>query len=118
MTALFKRTGNKGVITFKGELTLPHAEELRGVLVKALAETDDVSIAMEDVQDVDLSCLQLLCSAHRSAVRFQKRMVFSGELPRIFSDAVEAAGFARIAGCKLDCDHSCLWVAVTEVLHG
>lgn len=118
MNALFKRSGNKGVITLEGELTLPYAEKLRGVLLDALAAVDEVSIAFENVQDADLSCLQLLCSAHRSAVRIRKQVLSSGDQPRIFSDVVEAAGFVRSMGCKLDCGNSCLWVEKTEVLHG
>jgi len=86
--------------------------------MKALLDADAVSIAMEKVQDVDLSSLQLLCSAHRSAVRLHKQLAFSGDLPRIFSDAVETAGFERITGCKLDSGNSCLWAAVTGVRHG
>ena len=117
MTALFKQSGNKGVITLKDELTLPYAEELRDVLIEALEVTDEVSIAMENIQDVDLSCLQTLCSAHRSAVRSQKKMTFDKGLPWIFIDAAEVAGFSRLKGCKLDSENSCLWMSVRGARH-
>lgn len=107
----FTKTGNTGIITLEGELTLPHAEELRSILIKALIDTNDVSIAMKNVEDVDLSCLQLLCSANRSAARLKKQIAFTGSPPELFSELVEASGFARITGCKLDCGKSCLWAA-------
>ena len=117
MSATFKQTGNRGVITLSNDLTLPHAEELKKIFIKALVDTDDVSIVMENVHDVDLSCLQMLCSAHRSAVRFKKKVSFSGNLPQALKDAVRAAGFERLTGCRLDCEKSCLWMAVTGANH-
>jgi STAS domain len=84
---------------------------LKGIFIKALQDTDEVSIAMENVQNVDLSCLQLFCSAHRSAVRFKKHVAFSGSPPPAMRNASEAAGYARLKGCKLDCEKSCLWMA-------
>jgi anti-anti-sigma regulatory factor len=118
MSAIFTRTGNKGVITLDGDVTLQQAEELRRVLIKALVDADEVSLDMEKVQQADLSCLQLLCSAHRSAARFTKKFAFSGCPPKALKDAVETAGFSRVTGCKLDCDKSCLWMTVTGAHHG
>jgi ABC-type transporter Mla MlaB component len=117
MGTTLKQSGDKGFINLEGELTLPYAEELRSVLIKALLEADDISIAMENVQNVDLSCLQLLCSAHRSAVRLKKHVAFTGSVPKIFQNAVEAAGFARFTGCKQDCDKSCLWTLYAGERH-
>ena len=114
MGANFRNTGDKGVITLDGDLTISNAEELRKVLMKSLLEAEDVSIEMENLQNMDLSCLQLLCSAHRSAVRFKKRLCIRGVRPGTFNDLVAAAGFARSSGCRLDTDKSCLWAAVQE----
>lgn len=118
MGAIFTRTGNKGVITIDGDATLQEAEDLRRVLIKALVDADEVSLNMEKVQKVDLSCLQLLCSAHRSATRFTKKLAFSGRLPQALKNAVEVSGFSRVTGCRLDCDKSCLWMTVTGGHHG
>jgi anti-anti-sigma regulatory factor len=112
MQATFNQSGNKSVITLEGDLTLPHAEALKAVLTKALQESDDVTIAIVTVHNVDLSCLQLLCSAHRSAMRLKKQVTFIGSPPQAFNDAVEAAGLAGAAGCKLESGHSCLWMTV------
>lgn len=112
MSRGFTRSKNKGVITLEGELTLPHAAEMRKTFLKALLDSDDVSIAFGNVQDADLSCLQLLCCAHRSAVRLKKRVRFAGALPRIFEDLAKAAGFSRQQGCRRMCEKSCLWIGV------
>jgi len=111
MSATFKQSGNSGVLTLEGELTLPHAEELKKALLSALLDADDVSIGFGSVQKVDVSCIQLFCSAHRSAVRLKKRVSFGSTLPPVVNEAVEVAGYARLKGCRLDCDKSCIWMA-------
>ena len=118
MSASFTRSGNKGVISLDGEVTLQQAEELRRVLIKALVDADEVSVDMEKAEKVDLSCLQLLCSAHRSAVRLSKKLAFSGSSPKALRDVVETTGFSRATGCRLDCDKSCIWITVTGAHHG
>lgn len=105
----FKRQGKKGVLTFEGELTLEHAEKVRSALIKALIEADAVEIAFNSVGSMDLTFLQLLCSAHRSAVRFNKRLAFADGRPEALIRIMQGAGFARTTGCGLDCEKSCLW---------
>jgi anti-anti-sigma regulatory factor len=111
MSATFKKSGNKGVITIVGDLTLPYAEELKGIFIQALLNTDYVFIAFNDVQDVDLSCLQLFCAAHRSAVRSKKHLAFRGSPPNVMIRAAETAGFSHLKGCSLGNEESCLWKA-------
>ncbi len=93
-----------------GDLTLQNAEDMRRALMKAIIASDNVTLTFNTVTDVDLSSLQLLCSAHRSAVRLNKRIAIRGEWPELFQRAVDEAGYARSTGCRLDCENSCLWV--------
>jgi anti-anti-sigma regulatory factor len=117
MTVIRNQTGDQGTITLEGELTLPRAEELKSALLKALVSGGALNIRFGAVQDVDLSCLQVLCSAHKSAVRMKKQIRFGGTVPKILKDAAEAAGYTRLTGCKLDPEKSCLWIAVAGAPH-
>jgi anti-anti-sigma regulatory factor len=105
----FQQSGNQGNVTLEGSLAVGQAEELRMLLIKALIDADQVNVDFGTVTDIDLSCLQLLCSAHRSAVRMNKRLVFSSGTPAEFRQAVVEAGYARSTGCRLDRNNSCLW---------
>ncbi len=105
-----QQSGKEGNITLDGEITLNHAEELRMLLIKALIDADRVVVDFGPVSDVDISCLQLLCSAHRSAGRMKKVVSLSRNWPAPFAKAVRDAGYKRLTGCRLDMDHSCLWV--------
>ncbi len=117
MQATLNQSGNKSVIMLEGDLTLPHAKALKELFTKALQESDEVSIAIVTAHTVDLSCLQLLCSAHRSAIHLKKELAFIGSPPQAFNDAVEAAGLASAVGCKLENGHKCLWLTAKGDLH-
>lgn len=99
----------KSVVTIAGELTISSAEEFRKILLEAFGAADDVSIKMESLEAVDLACLQVLCSAHRSAVRSGKKLAFTTAPPPLFRTAVSDAGYARLKECPMNQDKSCLW---------
>ena len=103
-------SGKQGSITLGGKLTVKRAEELRLLFMTALTEADDVEVDFGPVTEVDLSCLQLLCAAHRSASRIKRRFSLSADWPERFKQTVEDAGYVRLTGCRLDVDHNCLWV--------
>lgn len=111
MGATFTKSGDSAVVTLSRDLTLPYAPDIRQVLIKALLDADSISISLEDVDEVDMSCLQMLCSTHRSAARLNKHLAFSATPPQVFCDMLAAAGFRRTTGCKLDTDKSCLWAS-------
>jgi anti-anti-sigma regulatory factor len=99
------------MLTFEGKLTLKHADEIRASLIKALIDAGHVEIDIGNVIETDLSCVQLLCSAHRTSLKLNKRLNFIGRLPKHFREAAEAAGYSRSSGCTKDCEQSCLWIA-------
>ncbi len=105
-------------LQLEGDLTLLNAAELKRMLIKALINADAVTIQFGDVQELDLSCLQLLCSAHRSAVRLNKQIRFEGSLPKILQETAEAAGYLRLTGCQLDSEKSCFWIGAGGAQHG
>lgn len=118
MGATLEKTGEKICVVLNGELTLPQAEELKKAFIKAMGETDDITLVFDHVQNVDLSLLQLFCSLHRSATQLKKHVKLEGTAPQALKDAVDAAGFSRNAGCKLDLDKSCLWVDISGAHSG
>jgi ABC-type transporter Mla MlaB component len=109
---------NTETITLEGELTLPRAEEIKRLFHQGLKGGKNVAIAFGSVNNVDLSFLQLCCSLNRSAVRDNKQARIEGVAPKALQDAAKAAGYLHLAGCKHDCDKSCLWVAVAKACIG
>jgi len=106
-----KGTRSNGVVTYTGPMTAPRADELRASLIMALIDADSVEIDIEQVTDVDLSCLELLCSAHRTALRLNKQLTVHGRRPEKLMQVMDDAGYTRLKGCGCDRDYSCLWIA-------
>lgn len=105
-----KKTKKSAALSLDGELTKERAEEVRSALIKALDKTDEVLLKFNRASRADLTCLQLLCSAHRTATKMNKRIAFNGKFPAVLHQAAIAAGFIRCHGCDLDREKSCLWV--------
>ena len=92
-----------------GDLTIERAQELHQKLLTSLHHTTQLTITFEEVTSVDLAFLQLLCAAHRTAVRAGKTMRLDLSRPEVLQRAVQAVGFRRVQGCALDSQGSCLW---------
>jgi anti-anti-sigma regulatory factor len=100
--------GEGHVITLTGELTIARAEALKATLSELLQGVADIRIRVADVSAVDLSCLQLLCSAHRTAAALGKALTLEGEIPPLMRQVMKLAGFTRQKGCSFSPHTNCL----------
>lgn len=103
---------NTVVLRIGGEAVIDTAGELKEALLKSLARADDILIDIEKVTAADLSFLQLLCSAHKSCLKSDKKMRLGGIRPSVYHRIVKNAGYSRRRGCGLDTGQTCLWVKV------
>lgn len=110
MNHTLKRSGNRTTLTLGGELTLIHADALKETLLVSLQEGGDVTVRFEKVIDMDLSCLQLFCSAHRTAAGAGQRLIMDIEDAELFHRIRSAAGFIRERGCTDKTGDTCLWL--------
>jgi ABC-type transporter Mla MlaB component len=98
-----------GRMTLKGELTLenirPLYENMKDMLEKAKHLVVDVS----EASDADLCLLQLLCSAHRTAMKTGKTLAFAEIIPDVVQKAMADNGYTGQSRCSLDVNHTCLW---------
>lgn len=98
------------VIGLCGAMTIHHAGEIWTAIKEALAEADEVRMAMAQVKEIDLVGLQLLCSAHRSSVAGNRHFRLVGSCAASVKATIQNAGFGRHAGCERDDEHSCIWI--------
>jgi anti-anti-sigma regulatory factor len=92
------------------DLVLRRMASLQTEMQAALEESDQLLIQFGEGTAFDRAFLQLLCSARRSAVLLGKSLSLAGSLPEDLTRRAEEAGFARHAGCRLDCRNSCIWM--------
>jgi ABC-type transporter Mla MlaB component len=104
-----EQSGNTSWLRLKGRCTVEHAADLKAALVDALHSQEHLLVVLDEVNEIDLSFLQLLCSAHRTAITRNKCFALDGDLPEVFKRAVEGAGYCRVVSCLYGPDTGCLW---------
>lgn len=96
-------------IKIEGNLTIQDAAELKACLLETLEKAQSVRIDLDASQEIDLSCLQLFCAAHKSAMSRGKAFSLDHR-PQHLKDVMNFAGFSRSSGCALDTSAPCLWI--------
>ncbi len=104
-------SGGQGTLTLAGELTIQSAGALRDTVLQAQAGVERLLVNLEGVTGVDISCLQVLCSAHHLSVSADKQLGFTGGIPAVFRQAVADAGYAKEVCCT-DGRGTCLWAII------
>ncbi len=104
--------GEKVTLQWSGDLTIRRIAELKEQVQKALAAASHVSIEIAAEAECDMTVLQLLCAAHRTASRQDKSLVLCGEIPEQLKVIMNLAGFSRHIGCAKDKSGCCVWKLV------
>lgn len=94
---------------FADELTISSAQELKEVLLREFHDPDTVALDLGKVTKIDLACLQLFCSAHRSFQKTEKALVLAGPLPGSLRQILDESGLSHHLDGVTDCDQTCLW---------
>lgn len=105
-----EKKGKDTLMVFSGDLTIGHAGALKTALAGAIKDTaQNLILDVSKVSDVDLSCLQLFCAAHRDFLKRERQLLLSAERAAVFSRAVSDSGYARTLGCHGEQNINCLW---------
>lgn len=87
----------KGVVAAEGDLSAYNAPDLGKVLSEALESSDRVELDFQNVNTIDLSCLQLVYSAFLTSQDMKKAMNFGEGLPKAVEMAAKDAGYPDIS---------------------
>lgn len=107
MEAKLTISGDKGKLELSGELTIAAAEEFRQHLLDTKAKVSSLELDLAKATAMDLSTLQVLCSAHRSFVLHDKEFDVIGN-NEMLCTLFTRAGFHKNI-CRLNADVECLW---------
>ncbi len=98
------------VLHLEGELTVEYVGELREALLERLMEQDELLVNCDRVTNIDTFGYQLLCSAHRTAVAWKKRVVWHDGSSSALRQSAGDIGFSRFENCDLCPNETCcLW---------
>lgn len=108
MLSELSRSDGGALLVVRGRLTASVAGRLRDALLEAFSAARRVEVVVSDVEESDLTFLQLLCAAHRSAASRSVAFSVTGleDCPPVLR-LVREAGFARTDGCPDGCVLAC-----------
>ena len=95
------------VLVLEGDLTVDKAGALKIMLQDALKNAESVTVHFKDNKRIDITFLQLVCSAHRSAFLSGKNLNLSDKMPDHLKDTLKSAGYTQPV-CSFDKDRECL----------
>ncbi len=104
-----KQSGD-GTLSIACRLTIEKSEELKAILIKALGSVKTLLIDAKRLRGIDVSCIQLFCSAARSFQEEKKKISIksihsSTHLKKVLIDS----GFAGDRCISEDFCKNCLW---------
>jgi len=99
---------NAKILRAEGTLSIQDASGLRECLLEALSSADTLLIDLSGVQSVDLACLQVFCSAHKTYFQAQKGMRIVGNLPEGVVRSLSSVTLVPEA-CDREPHGPCLW---------
>jgi hypothetical protein len=103
-------SGKGGELIFGGSLTIQNASEIRTRLIGTMIREEEIVVCIDPDASVDVSFLQLLCSAHFTASKLGKSFSLGNAAAGNFLGTAENAGYVRSRGCARGTDETCLWV--------
>jgi anti-anti-sigma factor len=95
-------------INLKGSLGVDHAGEIARELSEAIAACRSVLVGLSLVEDMDLSCLQVLYAAKALAAAQGKELHFLGSVPSRVARRLSTCGFLRGAPERAEAFESAL----------
>lgn len=103
------KTKKDGRVVAEGVLTVSRIAELRDELINALKKSKKVALDLQAVTEIDLSALQLFCSAHKTAINTKKYFELIDSSTGVAKNTAGLNGFLRPQGCSIDKENTCLW---------
>lgn len=104
-----RQEGGEVLITSGGRLTIEETTEFAKLIRTGLAEAKGVAVRFASELEADITVLQVLCSACKTAAAEGKTFSCHGAIPKALVDLVAAAGAERHGVCKQNNDGLCSW---------
>ena len=103
------RENGEIIITSGDRLTIENAAEFTRLVREALAGYSTVLVEFDAKVEFDITGLQILCSACKSAAAAGKTFTYRGPQPQGLVDIIAASGAERNTICKHNNDSACIW---------
>ncbi|MHB8056841.1 MAG: STAS domain-containing protein [Desulfuromonadaceae bacterium] len=103
------RADGEIIITSGDRLTIENAADFARIIREALEASHNVALEFKPTVEIDITGVQILCSACKSAATGGAILSYKGPRPQGLADMTAASGAERNAVCKHNNDSSCIW---------
>lgn len=103
------RENGEIIITSGDRLTVENAADFSRIIREALEASKKVAIEFEATVEFDITGLQVLCSACKSAAAGGNSFSYHGLQPKALADIITSSGAERSAVCKHNNGSTCIW---------
>lgn len=104
-----ENTGDKSArLNISGSITVGNISSLYKKITELLGELDKLEINIGKDSEIDLTFMQVICSAHRTFQSEGKNIFISGDKENLYAHT-DAMGYTRHKGCIHDTDNSCVF---------
>lgn len=104
-----KKEGRTQVLEISGTLTAAWSADLKRAIQSGLKKGPELRLVIGKVEDVDLSFLQIVSSALKTAQREGKELTMKLPVPDPVVESVILAGLQNHGTCRAE---SCLWCSI------
>ena len=108
------RANGEIIITSGARLTVENAAEFARIIREALEASNNVVLEFEPAAEIDITGVQILCSACKSAASTGNTFTYHGPQPQALEDIITACGAGRHAVCKHNNNSICIWFGGTN----
>lgn len=106
---------NGRIVIHSGDrLNIENAEEFAGLVRDALGKSSQVAVRFDADVRMDITALQILCSACKTAAAQNKTFCYEGPQPEALHTLVAESGAHRHAICRHNNSASCIWFGGLE----
>lgn len=105
----FVRENGDTIVTSGERLTIENASEFARIVDEALNTSHHVAIEFESSVELDITAVQILCAACKSAADSGRIFSFQGQQPQALTDIINSCGAERHSFCKQNNNSTCIW---------
>jgi anti-anti-sigma factor len=100
----------KVILHLEGDVNISVAAEIREAILDAESANQSVVIDLNNVESLDVSCVQLFCSANRQYAANPERLtLIKGKNSDLFRNFLIKAGYDPSGSCSENPCKRCLW---------
>lgn len=110
-----KKNGNSRVVEIAGSLTVASSFDLKKAVLENLRKGNRLELVIGDVTDVDLSFIQIIAAAIKSAERDDREFTVRTPIPEQVVTSVKLSGLLNHDKCS---KKSCAWCSINAQILG